>query len=485
MALIGGGVLVAGAAFVWHWTHRPAGDEPGARHDHAVEVQPVSHATEPSLIEMPADRWEAAGIKLQSVQRGPFQEAISLTGKVALNEDRISHVFPLVEGRVEEVKVQFGQHVKQGDVLVVIQSKEVGHAKLQLFQDRQQLELALMKDKWTQESSTNVLAMLDLIRSDASIEAIEAKLRDRPLGEYRERLMSAYLDLYRAKLHYDRLTPLAKEGAIPGKQLVEAEAARNAARAALQSLVEQLTQETRQMAAISAQTVKELKTRVAVDETTLLVMGFPPSELNEVDPVKLGERISHYTIRAPFAGTIISKDVTQLEYVRPDSQILSIADLSTVWVTADIYERHLPQLQELAGKEIQLRSSSWPDRTFTATVFYTGDIVQEASRTVALRARADNKDGLLKPGMFVNIEIEDTIPDVLQVPLTAVQEHEGESFVFVRRSDHEFERCDVQIGRRNTTAAEITAGVEAGDQIAVEGGFALKSQMLAELLAGD
>jgi cobalt-zinc-cadmium efflux system membrane fusion protein len=459
--------------------HRPAAG------DHPVEAVQVSHAAVPSLIEMPAEKWAAAGIKLQPVQKAAFQETIALTGKVALNEDRISHVFPLVEGRVEQVKVQFGQHVKQGDVLVVVQSKEVGHAKLQLFQDRQQLELASMKDKWTQESSTNALAMLELIRSDASIEAIEAKLRDRPLGEYREKLMSAYLDLYRAKLHYDRLSPLAKDGAIPGKQLVEAEAARNAARTTLQSLVEQLSYETRQTATISAQAVKELQTRVAVDETTLLVMGFPQSELLEVNPAKLGESISHYTIRAPFAGTIISKDVTQLEHVRPDSQILSIADLSTVWVSADIYERHLPQLQELAGKEILLRSSSWPGRTFTATVFYTGDIVQEASRTVALRARADNATGLLKPGMFVNIDIAESVAGVLQVPITALQDHEGKTFVFVKRSDHEFERRDVQTGRRNETAVEISSGLMPDEEIAVEGGFALKSQMLAELLAGD
>lgn len=485
LVLISGGVLLAGAGLWWRMSPGHPSDPAGHGHEHPVEVLQVSHAAVPVLIEMPAEKWEAAGIKLELVHQASFVETIALTGKVALNEDRISHVFPLVEGRVEEVKVQFGQHVQPGDVLVVVQSKEVGHAKLQLFQDRQQLDLATMKDKWTQESSTNTLAMLELIRSDASIEAIEGKLRDRPLGEYREKLMSAYLDLYRAKLHYDRLMPLAKDGAIPGKQLVEAEAARNAARATLQSLVEQISHEARQAATISTQMMKELQTRVAVDETTLLVMGFPRSELAEVNPVKLGEAISHYTIRAPFAGTVIAKDVTQLEHVRPENQIMSIADLSSVWVSADIYERHLPQLQELAGKEIQLRSASWPGRTFAATVFYTGDIVQEASRTVALRARAENTGGLLKPGMFVNIEIAETKADVLQVPATALQEHEGKTFVFVRRNDHEFERRDVQTGRRNAAAVEITEGLKPEEQVAVEGGFALKSQLLAELLAGD
>ncbi|WP_254513659.1 efflux RND transporter periplasmic adaptor subunit [Anatilimnocola floriformis] len=477
-----GALLLAGIGWKFLSPQHSAADK-AAEHQ-GPTATPVSHESAVKIVDFSPAARAAAGVRVQPVDIGPFRQVISLTGKLALNEDRLSHVYPLVEGRVEEVKVQFGQRVQANDVLVVVQSKEVGQAKLQLFQDRLQHELALAKNKWTQESSANALAMLELIRTGATLETIEARLRDRPLGDYREKLMSAFLEHYRAKLHLERLSPLSKDGAIAGKQLLEAEATHNVTRAAMQSIIEQLAQDARQTAAASEQMVKDLQTRVAVDETTLLVMGFEKSELAEVNPAKLGESISHYTIRAPFAGTVIAKDVTPLERIGPTSQILSIADLSTVWVTADIFEEHLPRLKSLEGKNIQLRTSSWPGQSFAATVFYTGDIIQEASRTVSLRARAENKDGKLKPGMFVNIEIEDiATEEVLSVPLAAVQEHEGKSFVFVQIDAEHFERRDVQTGRRNDQSVELVAGLKAKDEIATAGCFALKSQMLAELLA--
>src|SRR5690606_7481603 len=131
-------------------------------------------------------------------------------------------------------------------------------------------------------------------------------------------------------------------------------------------------------------------TRVAVDETSLKILGFDDAVLKSVNPETQGEAIAHYPIVAPFDGTIISKDVVLLERVGPESQILSIADLSKVWVTADIYEQHLPLLQQLNGKTVKLHADAWPDREFEAKVFYTGDIVHETTRTVSLRAVAEN-----------------------------------------------------------------------------------------------
>jgi cobalt-zinc-cadmium efflux system membrane fusion protein len=478
-------VVVAGLAY---WQFSGSSHGPSATHSPhdqaAVEVTPASHSAEPVLVDMPRESWGAAGIEVQPVAHETFAETIALTGKIALNQDRVSHIFPLVAGRVDEVHVKFGQQVKAGDLLVVVQSQEIGQAKLQLFQDRQQHEFATTKDKWTQDISANTLAMIELMRGQASIEKIEASLRGRPLGDARDKLMSAYVAHYRAQREFDRLTPLTRDGAVPGKQLLEAESARNASRATLQSLLEQLEQETRQQAAASQQSVKELSTRIAVDETTLEVLGFTSKDLTEINPVRQGESISHYYVRAPFAGTVISKDVTQLERVSPESPILTIADLSTVWITADIFEEHLPSLQGLQGKPIVLRSSAWPGEQFSATVFYTGDIVDESTRTVSLRASAENAAGKLKPGLFVTVEMaKNSASPVVQVPADSLQEHEGQTFVFVQHNEQQFERRNVVVGRRNARMVEIVSGVRPGEPIAVAGCFALKSQLLAELLA--
>ncbi len=476
------GVLAAVAAW-WFFGHQspPALDPlPNPTDSHTVSAADPPADT----ISFPADSWDAAGIVVAPVQSATLAEPVEFTGKITLNEDRIAHIYPLVEGRVDEVKVQFGQQVKQGDLLVVVQSKEVGQAMLQLYQNRLLRDFAVVKDRWTQSVAKNAQSMIDLIRANAQIEDIEAALKDRPLGEYRDKLMSAYIAHYKARQDLTRLEPLAKDGAITGKQFLQAQAELNAARATLQSLVEQLQHEAKQASLTSTQSVQELQTRVSVDETNLKILGFEDEALAKVDPLTQGEAVSHYPILSPFDGTILSKDVVLLERVGPDSQILSIADLSSVWVSADIYEEHLHLLKQLEGQLIHLRSNAWPDKTFPARVFYTGDVVHESTRTISLRAVADNPSGQLKPGMFVSVEFPGAPSStVLQVPLTAVQEHDGGSFVFVHLGQDQFAKRSVVLGRRNDQAVEILSGLESGDMAVVGGGFALKSQMLADLLS--
>ena len=482
-------VVVAAVGMGGWWLRSRPVDQPLAPRVNPEEqaVTPVAHSapqTGSTTIELPRATWQAASIELQPVREATFVQTIELTGKIALNEDQVAHIFPLVEGRVEEVKIRLGDKVKQGELLVVVQSKEVGQAMLQLFADRLQRDFAVTKDRWTQAATSNAQAMIKQIRAGASLEDIEQQLTDRPMGEYRDKLMSAYIGHYKSRHHLERIAPLSQDGALPGKQLHEAQAEANAARATLQSLAEQLQQDAQQAAAISAQSVKELQTRVSVDETSLKILGFEDSDLKMVDPTKQGEAISHYPIHSPFDGTVISKDVVLLERVGPESQILSIANLSTVWVTTDIYEEHLPLLKQLENQVIQLHSNAWPGKTFEARIFYTGDVVHESTRTVAMRAIADNSQGLLKPGMFVTVKFPSLSREhVMQVPLTAVQEHEGQSFVFVHVKDDAFDRRDVKLGLRNSQAVEIQAGLQPDEMVVVSGGFALKSRMLSALLS--
>jgi len=445
----------------------------------AAEVSPESAES----IAFPREMWEAAGLRVEPVGKGEMNEQIELTGKIALNEDRLAHVFPLVEGRVDDVKVRFGQRVKQGELLVVVQSKEVGQGMLQLYQDRLKLEFAQARNSWTQEVGQNTLAMIGMMREAAPVEQIEQSLKDRTMGDYRQQLMTAYVEFLRAQKLLERLSPLSESGAVAGRQLVEAQAELDAARATLQSLWEQISQDTVQASRLSQQNVKELQTNIAVAETNLKILGFEDKDLQEIDPAEQGEQLAHYPVTAPFDGTVISKDVVLLERVGPERQILTIADLSTVWVTADIYDTHLPLLARLSDQTLKVRCEAWPDRTFEARIFYTGDVVQESTRTIALRAAAENTERLLKPGMFVTVELPglDTA-QVLQVPRPAILEHEGASFVFVQTGEGQFVRRDVTLGRQTRQVVEILSGLEQNERVVVDGGFALKSKMLADLL---
>lgn len=448
---------------------------------HSVHESPAASA---ETLEFPQDRWQSAGIKIQPVKTAAMTEAIELTGKIALNEDRLAHIFPLVEGRVDEVKIRFGQRVQQGELLVVVQSQEVGQGMLQLYQNRQKLAFARDKHAWTEDVNKNAQSMIELMRQRTAIEEIEATLKERTLGQHREKLMSAYILLQKTQAAVERLAPLSPGGAVPARQILEAEAEHNAARAALLSLLEQTMQDAAQASKLAAQDVLELQTRIAVSETNLKILGFRDEDLVQIEPGKRGEELAHYPVTAPFHGTVITKDVVLLERVGPEEPILTIADLSTVWVTADIYETHLPLLSRLSDQVVRVRCDAWPDQQFEARIFYTGDVVQESTRTIALRAVANNTDGRLKPGMFVRVELPSLDSQrVIQVPVAAIQDHAGQSFVFIHTGGNSFQKSPVVSGRHNQDVVEIVSGLQGDEQVVVDGGFALKSQLLADLLA--
>jgi len=481
-------LLAATGGVYWVIRHPRDSGPSGASSKHAnTALEPAAalggSPSSATTIAFPRASWKAAAVELQPAAVAALEQVTILTGKIMLNEDRVAHIFPLVEGRVDEVNVGLGHSVKKGQQMAVIQSREVGEAMLQLAQDRMQLSFSQRKDAWTQSVAANTQTMIELLRANAPVEEIEAELRNRPLGEYRDKLMTAYIEHATSRRNLDRLTPLQDQGIVAARQIFEAEATWTTARATLQSLLEQIEQDAKQAAVMSAQTVQELQTRVAVDETALKILGFDEPAIATIDP-KQGEALAHCPIQAPFDGTVISKDVALLEHVGPTNQILGVADMSTVWLAADVYEEHLRLLERVQDQTVQFRSEAWPDRVFEARVFYTGDLMDSETRTISLRAVADNGERVLKPGMFVTVELPAMAQaSVLQVPLTAIQEHEGKSFVFVHMGDDSFERRNVTLGRRDTKVVEILEGVAVGDEVVVNGGFAIKSRMLAELLA--
>jgi len=489
--LVGLGLLLGaavGGGGVWWFLQPPppatAEGPPaaGVAAGDVADAPAVDGEGHPELVVFPEASWEAASIRVTAASVDLIEQITSVTGKVTLNEDRLAHLYPLVEGRVDEVNVGLGDTVTRGQQMAVIQSREVGDAMLALAQDRQQLSFLRQQDAWTQAITSNALAMISLLRKDPTVEEIEKQLSDRPLGEYRDKLMTAYIEQSTSKKNMERLEPLRSQGIVASRQIYEAQADWDADRATMQSLLEQLEQEAHQEAIRSTQKVTELHTRVAVDEAALKILGFEEEDIEAIDPEQ-GAELARCPIDAPFDGTVISKDVALMEHVGPANQILGVADLSTVWLSADVYEEQLPLVVGLRDRKVRFRSAAWPGETFEGTVFYAGDMVDRETRTVNMRVVADNSQRKLKPGMFVSVDLPDLkAATVLQVPTTAVLDHEGRPFVFVHRGGDRFERRDVELGRQGAAAVEILSGLEAGDPVVVSGGFALKSRMLSALL---
>jgi membrane fusion protein, heavy metal efflux system len=258
----------------------------------AAAVEEAAQPAGPTIIELPQESWAGAGIDIQPAEVAVLAQKETLTGRITLNEDHVAHIFPLVSGRVDTVMVGLGDRVKKGQEMAIIESREVGQAMLQLVQDRLQLSFAKQRNEWLQRVAGNTQSLISLIRADTPIDQVNAEMHSRPLGDYRQRLMSAYIANDTAKKNLDRLAPLRGQGIVAARQIFEAEAAWTTARATLLSLLEQSEQDVRQEAIRSEQHVEEIETRLAVDETTLKILGFEDAAIADIDPSQ-GSDLAH------------------------------------------------------------------------------------------------------------------------------------------------------------------------------------------------
>lgn len=191
-------------------------------------------------------------------------------------------------------------------------------------------------------------------------------------------------------------------------------------------------------------------------------------------------------ITSPLNGIVIEKAVTQGEVVNPEKMLFMVADLSTLWVLIDVYEKDMSRLKVGAGVKVSV--TAFPGKTFKGKISYISAVMDEKTRTEKARVTIDNASGLLKPGMFATVIAEATsggTERLIAVPEEAVQIEGTLRYVFVQIAPDKFKRRDVETGRTLGKNLEITAGLKEGEAIAVKGGFTLKSELKKGELEGD
>jgi cobalt-zinc-cadmium efflux system membrane fusion protein len=189
--------------------------------------------------------------------------------------------------------------------------------------------------------------------------------------------------------------------------------------------------------------------------------------------VSLGARS---TLRAPFSGVVLDVQAVAGETIAPERELATLADLSTVWIQGDLYERDLADIVE--GRTARVYFDAFPGETFTGRVTYVSDFLDPATRTAKVRCEVKNPEGRLRLQMFAQVEIDtgDT-KEALVVPRAALQELEGEASVFVQTRDDLFERRSVTLGASVEEWVEITAGLVLGEQVVTTGAVMLKSKL--------
>ncbi len=212
--------------------------------------------------------------------------------------------------------------------------------------------------------------------------------------------------------------------------------------------------------------------------------------LSESDITRLGgagqthREASHSILRAPFGGIVTKSDVAEGETADTDRELLTITDIATVWVQADLYEKDVSLVLE--GQEARVSVDAYPDESFGGRITYISDFLDPSTRTAKVRCEVLNPDNRLKLDMFATVLIPtQTGRQALTVPSAAIQQINNRSVVFVKQGDAEFRKREVQLGSHSNGAVEIAAGLRAGELVVTRGSFSLKSELLRGQITGD
>lgn len=233
-------------------------------------------------------------------------------------------------------------------------------------------------------------------------------------------------------------------------------------------------------------TFEQHRTDLKASEQTLHVLGLTEEDLAAMRVPSHSAMAGRLPVRAPVAGTIIEKHAVPGEMAEAGKDLMLLSDLTTVWVWANVQSRDLAPLlraEKRGAVSVEVTVSAFPDRQFKGALDYVGATMNEQTRTVKVRATVKNPDLELRPGMFCDVAISlanGQAEESLAAPRAAVLADEGKFFVFKHWKDDFFVRQDVRKGRDFFGMVEILDGLKAGDTVAAEGAFLLKSDVLRE-----
>jgi RND family efflux transporter MFP subunit len=380
-----------------------------------------------SLVLLSSSCSKTAGKAVDSTAPRPVSvRAISVELKqIRRNVESVGSLFPLdevtvsseVEGRVEQVLVDVGDHVSTGQTIV-----KVVQTELQLTLDQQRAGLQQAR------------ARLGLSENGNDIKDV----RNAP------EVKKAAADLADAEQKYLRSKTLYEQGLLPKQSFDEAESRHNAARAAYE---------------LAVQTVENLRAALAQSKAATSLAQ---------------KKVGDSNIRAPFAGQVKERTVTQGQYLKVQTPVMVIVNVDPMRVRLRVPEKMAAWVK--TGQEVSVTVEAYPGRTFKGKITRINPSVDQQTRAFEVEALIDNRESLLKPGFFVKATIPSNyVVDALFVPEDALLYVYGIYKVFVIEENTIKER-EVKIGERSDDGVEIVEGLKNGERIAI----ATKGQELKE-----
>jgi len=272
---------------------------------------------------------------------------------------------------------------------------------------------------------------------------ILAEIDSIQMGEARAQYRSSKTDLALAQANFDRISKLYEDKVVPQKQLIESQSALERAKSALYA-----------------------------DSERLRMYG----GLTE-------QNGSTYLLKAPFDGIVIEKNVVIGELASPANTIFTIADMSSVWIDADVPERDLQSLA--VGKSASVTVTAYPDEVFQGKVSYLSSVVDKTTRTAKARIELPNPNLKLRIDMFAKVLFSHAgTKDVFVVPNSAVVMVQGIPNVYINEKGGFTPRA-VELGSRYNEVVEIKSGLKEGELVVQTGVYALKARQLKSQISDE
>ncbi|ALT00316.1 efflux RND transporter periplasmic adaptor subunit [Lacimicrobium alkaliphilum] len=191
-------------------------------------------------------------------------------------------------------------------------------------------------------------------------------------------------------------------------------------------------------------------------------------------------QLAELEIRAPFAGKLGIRRVSNGALVRPGDLITTLDDLSKVKVDFSIAERHLSDVAK--GLPISATTVAYPGVVFRGQIISMDSRLDPVTRSVQVRALVDNPELRLRPGMLLQILLQKQVLNTLVLPESALIPIQDQQFVYVVGDDSKVQKREVKIGRRKPGLVQVVSGLDAGDRVVVEGALKLGDGMLVNVL---
>jgi cobalt-zinc-cadmium efflux system membrane fusion protein len=424
----------------------------GQGHSHGDSAFEAQGSQPSGKVEVDEKVGRSLGIKVEPVSQKPLAVSIKTSGQIEnLPSKQVEVSTPIDQAKVAELLVEPGQVVKSGQPVAVLSSPGLVELRVNSLTQKADAEAALQQ------------AQADLMLAQQNYQRF-SEIAAKEVDQAQSKLKFA-------QEKYDRDKELAERGVIPTRDALESETQLAEAKTQISTAnsKKEVIAAENQLKRAQAD-VKAAQSRLKLSDTQyrtrLQQLG---NQANEQGLI---------TITAPISGRIADREATLGQaFQDAGGKLMTIIDDSSVFATANIYEKDLPKVRR--GQQVRVKISGIPDRTFTGTVAVVGSVVEGQRRIIPVKAKLDNPKGELKPGMFANLEVltDQSTAATLAVPSEAVVEANGKNLIFVQEGSA-YEPVEVTLGESSGGLVEVKQGLTPGDRAVTQGGILLYAQSL-------